>query len=389
MTRKISTIVLSLFFVLPNMVQCQIQQFREQPIFENGKDGYACFRIPAVIKAANGDLLAIAEGRVNGCSDYGNLDLVMRRSEDNGQTWEPLEVIFDNGEWQAGNPAPVVDLMDPDYPQGRIFLFFNTGNNHEGEVRKGNGIREVHYLTSEDHGETWSEPVNITLSVHRPKQPGFNPAYNFTEDWRSYANTPGHALQLSSGRLFIPANHSVGEPLPGFNEYRAHAYYSDDHGETFQLSEFVAIPSSNESIAVQLTDGRILQNSRHQNGESKNRIVSISSDGGMTWDTSYIDTNLPSPVCQASMINYTTPDGKAAVLFSNPNSQVRREKMTIRMSLDDGQSWPVSREIRRGNSAYSDLVVQEDGDLGILYEHGNDGGIHYAHFNYAWLVGGE
>jgi sialidase-1 len=93
-----------------------------------------------------------------------------------------------------------VDLTDPEYPKGRIFLFYNTGNNHEGEVRKGNGYREVWYKTSVDGGNTWSDEVNITTQVHRPYQPQINPAYNFKEDWRSYANTPGHAMQFESGK---------------------------------------------------------------------------------------------------------------------------------------------------------------------------------------------
>lgn len=259
------------------------QYFSEIPLFENGKIGYACYRIPAIIKAPNGDLLAFAEGRVNGCSDFGNVDIVLRKSSDNGMTWSNQTVVAENGKLQAGNPAPVVDLLNPDFPDGRIFLFYNTGNNFEHEVRKGNGLREVWYMTSENNGETWSKPVNITTRVHRPNYP---PQYSFSEDWRSYANTPGHALQLTKGkykgRIFIPANHSAGTPQGNFNEYCAHAFYSDDHGTTWHLSENVNIPSSNESIAVQLSDGRVLQNIREQNGDSKSRITTLSSDGGAT-----------------------------------------------------------------------------------------------------------
>jgi sialidase-1 len=392
-TRRLSCLFPIFLLTLAELPAQERQYFSEVPLFVNGQGGYACYRIPAVVLAPNGDLLAFAEGRRHGCGDFGDVDIVMRRSRDNGQSWEALEVIVDFGNLQAGNPAPVVDRLDPAFPQGRIFLFYNTGNNHEGEVRRGNGLREVLYVTSIDNGRTWSAPVNITADVHRPRQSEIDPAYNFPEDWRSYANAPGHALQLTrgphAGRLFVPANHSEGPPQAGFNDYRAHAFYSDDHGRTWRLAETVDIPSSNESIAVELSDGRVMQNIRQQNGEDRSRIVALSSDGGASWDTAFIETQLPCPVCQASIISYTSPYGQNLVLFSNPNSRGNRRNMTVRASIDDGATWALSRQVRSGESAYSDLVVQQDGMIGLLYEHGNDGGIHYAHFNYYWLIGGQ
>jgi sialidase-1 len=370
-----------------NCIAQSRQTFSELPLFENGKHGYACYRIPAIIKAPNGDLLAFSEGRINGCADFGNVDIVLKISDDNGLNWTKQEVVADFGELQAGNPAPVVDMLDPNFPDGRIFLFYNTGTNNEHEVRKGNGLREILFITSEDNGQTWSSPTNITHLVHRPNHP---PKYSFPNDWRSYANTPGHAIQLKTGerkgRIFIPANHSEGDPSGNFDEYKAHAYYSDDHGKTWKLSPSIDIPSSNESIAVQLSNGKILQNIRQQNGKDKCRIIALSSDGGSSWDTTFLDKKLPDPVCQASIIDYTTPLGQQVLLFSNPNSQDSREKMTVRVSFDDGKSWLLSREIRSGESAYSDLVIQADQHIGLLYEHGNDGGIHYANFNWEWLI---
>src|SRR5690606_1983930 len=147
----------------------------------------------------------------------------------------PLKVAADYDKLQAGNAAPVVDLLDPQYPNGRIFLFYNTGNDHEGEVRKGKGLRELWYITSTDGALTWSEPVNITTQAHRPKQPQLNPDYTFKEDSRTYANTPGHAFQFivgpNKGRIYIAANHNAGDPQPGNKDWNAQAYYSDDHGK--------------------------------------------------------------------------------------------------------------------------------------------------------------
>ena len=131
-------------------------QSEKIPVFISGTEGYKSFRIPAIIRASNGDLLTFCEGRVNGSADFGDVDIVMKRSNDEGKTWSAIKVIVDKDSLQAGNPAPVVDLTDPTYPNGRIFLFYNTGNNNESEIRKGNGLREVFYTTSTDNGVTWS-----------------------------------------------------------------------------------------------------------------------------------------------------------------------------------------------------------------------------------------
>ncbi len=363
------------------------QTFAEQPIFQNGEEAYACYRIPAIVRGGDGRLLAFAEGRKNGCSDFGNVDIVLKTSIDNGQTWSGLKVVVDNGALQAGNPAPVVDLQDPSYPDGRLLLVYNTGNNGEYEVRHGNGLREVWLKTSTDQGLSWSEPRNITKQTHRPLMPKINSDYDYAEDWRSYALTPGHAIQLKSGRIYIAANHSAGPPKGGFNEYQSHAIFSDDHGANWEISESVKIPSSNEAMAVELTDGRVMMNIRQQNGENRQRLIAISLNEGRNWNETYFDSTLIDPVCQASIINYQTPGGYPALLFSNPASTKYRNQMTVRMSLDDGKTWSIERTIRTGPSAYSDLVEQSDGRIGLLYEHGNDGGIHYAHFNFAWLIG--
>ena len=166
------------------------------PVFMAGQEGHKSYRIPAIIELPNGDLLAFCEGRVNDSGDFGNINIVSKRSSDKGKTWSVLKTVVDYILLQAGNAAPVVDLTDPAFPKGRLFLFYNSGNNHETEIRKGNGLREVWYKTSVDNGSNWSEPVNFTAETHRPKQPQLNPAYNFQEDWRSYANTPvsGHAV---------------------------------------------------------------------------------------------------------------------------------------------------------------------------------------------------
>lgn len=354
---------------------------QEITVFKSGTEGYSSYRIPAIVKDKSGRLLAFSEGRVDHAGDYGNVDIVYKISSDNGRTWGPLKVAADYDKLQAGNAAPVVDLLDKRYPKGRIFLFYNTGNNHEGEVRKGKGLREAWYITSTDGALTWSEPVNITTQVHRPQQTVINPAYNFKEDWRAYANTPGHAIQLESGmykgRLYIPANHSEGVPQQAGKDYFAHAYYSDDHGDTFKLADKIRLEGGNETMAAQISDSELYMNTRNQQGNVKARIVSYSKDGGVTWDSTFYDQSLPDPVNQGSTLSWRK--GKRFVLaVCNAADPKERNKLTLKLSNNKGKNWYFEKQIAvapagyKGDySAYSDLVKLNKNTLGVIYEKDN------------------
>jgi len=236
-------------------------------VFAAGTEGYKSYRIPAIVKLPGNDLLAFCEGRVNGSGDFGDINIVMKRSSNQGKAWSSLHTIVDADQLQAGNPAPVVDVTDPEYSNGKIFLFYNTGNNNEGEVRKGKGLREVWYVSSVDGGRTWSNAVNITTQVHRTMKPREQSACQFIEDWRSYANTPGHALQIQDGkyrgRMYVAANHSVGDPKPGSEDYFAHGFYTDDHGKTFHLGETINLAGGNEVTAAEILNGGLLLNARN------------------------------------------------------------------------------------------------------------------------------
>jgi sialidase-1 len=365
------------------MIFFACRQKETQQVFISGTDGHKSYRIPAIIVLPDGTLLAFAEGRVRGSADFGDVNIVLKRSADNGRSWGKMETIVDYDSLQAGNPAPVADLTDPEYPEGRIFLFFNTGNNHEGEVRKGNGYREVWYKTSSDGGLTWSEAVNITTQVHKPLMPDVNPAYNFPEDWRSYANTPGHGMQFTEGpykgRIIISANHSEGEPKDNWEDYAAHVFFTDDHGKTFRMGQTLNLPGSNEATATEISEGRLMLNARNQKGDIRARIVAISDDGGETWNTVYFDHLLPDPVCEGSLLNVGKYNGKNILAFSNPADTSDRNNLTLKISYNDGESWPLAILVDKSDdpdkmksfTAYSDIVRLNTGEIGILYERDN------------------
>lgn len=357
---------------------CQLAVHAQTPVFVSGAEGYKSFRIPAIVSAPNGYLLAFAEGRVAGSGDFGDIDIVMKRSKDKGKTWSASQVVAGYDKLQAGNPAPVFDLSDPVFPKGRLFLFYNTGNNHEGEVRKGKGLREVWYVTSTDAGATWTEPVNITTQVHKPNMPDVHAAYHFSEDWRSYANTPGHGMQLTEGphkgRIYIAANHSAGDPKPQSTDYQAHGFYSDDHGKTFKLSETISFEGSNEATAAEISGGRVMFNARNQQGDVRARIVAVSSDGGVKWDTTYFDHNLPDPVCEGSILTIGKNKKQNILAFSNAADTKNRDNLTLRISFDDGKTWAQQYVVDKSSAgerdftAYSDIVKTGKQTIGVLYE---------------------
>ncbi len=371
------TLFLSFFLV-------QLSAQSENIVFESGKEGYTTYRIPAIIQLPNHKIIAFAEGRVNGGADFGNIKIVMRTSKDKGKTWSKMSKVVSYGNLQAGNPAPVVDRFDPTCPNGKIYLFYNTGNVAEMELRKGKGIREVWYVTSTDGGDTWSQPVNITSQVHYPNGQRDDRVYASPLDWRTYANTPGHATQCLEGkykgRIYIPANHSQGEIQSSFRDYASHAYYTDDHGKTFKIANSLQLPGSNEATAAFLTNGRLIMNARNQQGQVKSRIVAFSRDGGESFDTAYYDLQLPDPICQGTILNIGTKNKKSILAFVNAADTLYRNQLSLKISFNEGLDWPIHRLIdqtedilqsKQDYSSYSDIIQTGKNEIGVLYEKQN------------------
>lgn len=347
-------------------------------LFTSGEGGYHTYRIPSVIAAANGDLLAFCEGRKDHGKDSGNIDLVLRRSDDGGKTWGAVQVVWDDGPNTCGNPCPVVDQST-----GTIHLLmtWNRGDDHEGKIKQGmaNDTRRVFVTQSTDHGATWPKPREITEAV-KP------------DDWGWYATGPGAGIQIQrgkhAGRLVIPCDHSTLPWDDAGSSYRSHAIYSDDAGKTWQRGGSIK-PGVNECEVVELADGRLMMNMRNYiRDEHKSRAVAFSEDGGATWSKVRHDAVLIEPVCQATIRRLRWPEGDkpGVILFANPASTDKRVNMTVRASFDDGQAWPASRTLYDGPSAYSCLVALPNERIGCLYEADGYQRIEFATFDLGWLA---
>ena len=350
-------------------------------VFVSGADEYHTYRIPALLVTSKGTLLAFCEGRKNSRSDTGDIDLLVKRSADGGKTWSEQQVVWDDGRNTCGNPCPVVDQTT-----GVIWLpmTWNHGEDNENEIKQNTGkdTRRVFVTHSDDDGRTWAKPQEITAAVKR-------------SDWRWYATGPGVGIQLTrgpwKGRLLIPCDHSLVLPDDP-DGYNSHVIYSDDHGRSWRLGGIIR-PAVNECQVVELTDGTLLINMRNYDRSTTTRAIATSADGGLTWSAVRHDPALVEPICQASLLRYTMQpqDDRSRLLFSNPAHAEpgQRRDMTIRMSEDEGKTWPLSRVLWPGAAAYSCLAVLPGGGIACLFEAGDKNPyerIVLARFSRDWLT---
>jgi len=303
-------------------------------VYVSGEDGYHTYRIPAMVRSNEGTILAFAEGRKTSAADHGDVDIVLRRSLDDGRTWEPMEMIYEEGDTARitiGNPTPVVDRNT-----GTIWLGFCRDN------------ERVFIGHSKDDGLTWEPRREITAQVKDP-------------EWgRRIYTGPVHGLQLDSGRLLMPSYHAnIGA---GASSYMI---YSDDAGATWQRGESIQ-PGTGEPAAAVLSTGQIMMNSRTPNRVWQ-RAVAISDDDGLTWGAPRHQEELIELACQGTLLDRISEEEPKLLLFSNPHSY-RRERMTVQLSEDDGESWTDQLRVYEGSAAYSAMVQKADGDFGVLFE---------------------
>lgn len=355
-----------------------MQCFEQQDLFVSGQDGYFRYRIPALATTLQGTILAFCEARKFTGRDSDQIDLFLRRSLDGGRTFSEVQVVATEHDWVCGNPAPVVDR-----DTGTIWLLLCKNHRYGDEtmICEGRAPRTVWVTHSDDDGATWREPTEITSQV-KP------------DDWSWYATGPGHGLHLRSGRLVIPCDHIVLRDGNRQDPHHSHVVYTDDHGATWRVGGIVS-PGTNECTAFEDAQGRLCVNCRNQYwlAEGGNyRAVAWSHDGGLTFSPAVHDAALLEPICQASIYRWADErGGRDLVLFSNPASRTR-DHMTVRLSRDGGQTWPLARLLHAGPAAYSDLCITHEGQICCLYERGRGGpyeAISLARFSFEWLSAGS
>jgi len=322
----------------------------------------SCYRIPAIVTATNGDLVVAIDERVPSCNDLrgsGDINIVIRRSQDHGKSWSKIEKIVDFPEGKsASDPSMIVDRVTSE-----IFLFYNFM-----DLEKEADIYYLHVIKSSDHGKSWSEAEDITSQIAKSK---------WHKDFKFI--TSGRGIQTRSGKLLhcmVNLDHGL------------HLFGSDDHGKSWHLID-TALKPGNESKVVELEDGRWMVNCR-ANGRGI-RYVHVSSDQGNTWDTRP-EPELIDPGCNGSIIRYTsTIDGYqlSRLLFSNAKMKKGRENMTVRISYDEGLTWTEGKTIYPGGSAYSSLTVLENGDIGLFFEKDDYTENVFVSFSLEWLTNGE
>lgn len=347
-------------------------------VLRGGQGGYFAYRIPSLVVAPNGDLLVFCEARKDDLNDDGDIDLVQTRSTDGGKTWLPHTLIHEEGgtaKIKYGNPTAVVDTR-----QRTIWLAANRDYLTDRGSRAGGALV---LFRSDDSGKTWSRPIDITASV-KPR------------DWGHHAFGPGIGIQIElgehSGRLVLPGNfrRSFNKSMPS----SSHTIFSDDSGQTWKLGGVLGDYTNECQVVETVEAGRseLLINMRNHWGrggvaeKSGKRLVSRSSDGGATWNTERLDPALSDPPCQASLLRYSfaTDHARSVLLFANPAGG-GRNNLTVRLSLDEGRTWPKNKLLVPGSAAYSCLARLPDGRVGAIVETDGYMRLGFVSFELTWF----
>jgi sialidase-1 len=376
-------------------------------LFEAGQGGHKLYRIPGIVVTAKGSVLAYCEARRHTGLDWDDIEILLQRSTDGGATWsapKPLprpegkferhpaavaKKLAREGDLTLNNPVAIVDRAGPVH-----FLFC---------VDYG----RCFYTRSDDDGVTFRKPVEIT-----PTLEGFRRDRIY--DARIFGTGPGHGIQLKNGRLVVPVWLSTGAGNNAHHPSIVSVLGSDDGGKTWQHGDVIAFATEtlvdpSETVITQLSDGRVMVNMRSDSARHR-RAVAFSPDGLTKWTKPVFDEQLQEPICMASLCRLSAK-GKAdrdRLLFANPDNldagakeepfrMHRRKNLTVKLSYDEGRTWPVSRVLEPGTSGYSDLAVGPDGTIYCLYERGStDGKDHFAtaaltlaRFNLEWLSEGK
>lgn len=350
-----------------------IKDAYSKAIFSKGDAGSKNYRIPAIVTALNGDLVAAIDARFGGGDMQGNkkVQIAYRISSDNGDTWGDIKMLtqFPKGE-VGSDPSLILNKKT-----GEIFCFYNYLDHNSEFNKKAPNARAVdyrHYVqSSKDHGKTWSKPQDIRDQIM--------PDHVGPRDFVFISS--GRGIQTRSGDLVHTITH-VGKG--------GYLFGSSDGGKTWGAYKNKAMYTpANENKVVELSDGTLMINARNNKG--KFRQVHRSTDQGKTW-TGAADTNLPDPRCNAEPLVFTDKkDGyaKNRLLFVNACSQKGRKNLVLSLSYDDGKTWTHRKCIQKGSAAYSTLTICENGEIGILFEDNSAGDMIFVRVSLESLTDGK
>ncbi len=390
--------VLSLLFAALCGALGAAEPFLEkQDLFKVGDNpAYNIYHIPGIVVTAKGTVLAWCEARKGG-GDWSDIRILLRRSTDDGKTWSEPKSIADVEGPKKKNPFALrlknVDTTQVTY-NNPVLIADKDGTVHMTFCLE---YERAFYQRSDDDGITWSKPTEITATFD---------AFKKDYDWKVIATGPNHSIQTKTGRLVVPVWLSTGT---GGNAHRpsvTSTIYSDDQGKTWKAGD-IAVPCTdewinpNETVAIELNDGRVMLNVRSES-KAHRRLVTISPDGATKWSTPKFDDALLEPICMGGIVRYSH-DGKSLILFSNPHNleggregkpepgkSRDRRLVSVKVSRDEGQTWPVNKLIENGPSMYSDIAVTQSGTILCFYGRGSKpgfagAGLTLARFNLEWL----
>jgi sialidase-1 len=367
-------------------------------LFKTGDTAHKIYHIPGIVVTAKGTVLAWCEARKNG-SDWDQIDILLRRSTDDGKTWSPPQSIAAVDGPKAKNPfALAVKGTDPTTVtyNNPVLIADKDGTIHMLFCME---YMRCFYQRSTDDGLTFSKPTEITAT--------FEP---FHKDyaWKVLATGPDHSIQLKNGRLIVPVWLSTGT---GGNAHRPSVtatIYSDDQGLTWKAGE-IAVPCTeewinpNETVAIELADGSVMLNVRSES-KTHRRLITLSKDGATNWSTPKFDDALLEPICMAGIVRYSLD--KPLILFSNPHNLAKekgkeepgktrdRKNVSVKVSYDEGKTWAVSKSIEPSWSSYSDIGVTQAKTILCFYGTGDKASfagakLTLARFNLEWLTDGK
>lgn len=361
------------------------QEPESQPLFKAKTDGFELYRIPGMVVTAKGTVLVYCEARHDAKSDWGEIEVHLRRSTDGGKTFDKAHQVAHLGERSEGNPHKKNGGEHEQTVNNPVAIADRDGTVHL--LYQLNYARSF-YMRSDDDGVSWSQPVEITAAFE-----GFRPRC----DWKVQATGPGHGIQLRNGRLVSPiwlAYGKTGDHAPSM----AGTIYSDDHGKTWKAGE-IAVPNEgdyhnpNESAVAELSDGKVMLIARNPSKPNR-KLITVSTDGATGWSAPRFEEALWEPVCMSGLLALPKPAG--TLLFSCPHnlkldaegkeipgSNAPRRNLSLQVSRDDGHTWSASKTLVAGASMYSDLAALPDGTILCFYEAG--GNISLARIAPSWL----